>query len=205
MDSEKEEYLTFAEDVLKLHESWCMKSEDVHMNRSTMRWWETLWEGDADGPGICAGHAWTLWRAEADFYYGLLKEDGAAFRNSYHAYFTNLIKIRPGGDSYSCYYPDSIPGGGLYERAEEVDQRLKGGYPNTRDHSLSKYLWVRLKDTWWNTCVVLEDEKGAPVVLNGKLVEEQDGVLHIQSTVTEIKRVINLKKDYKVLLKEEED
>lgn len=31
--------------------------------------------GDADGPAICCGHAWTIWRAEADYLYYALTGD----------------------------------------------------------------------------------------------------------------------------------
>lgn len=180
----KEAYIQFAKKVLALHESWCMKTPDVRLNRSTLRWWETLWEGDQDGPEICAGHAWTLWRAEADFYMGLLTGEKDAFLKSYHAFGTNLIKIDENGNSYACYQPDEIPGGG-FDRP--IDYRLKGGYPVKKDQSLSKYLWARIESTWWNTCVVSEDW-----ILNGKILAKDETTIKIAQTVTPIKRIINL-------------
>lgn len=210
----KEAYICFAGEVLKLHENLCMKTPDVRMHRSTLRWWETLWEGDKDGPAICAGHAWTLWRGEADFYYGLLTKEPEAFLKSYHAFGTNLVKIGPDGSSYACYQPDQIPGGGFHDRAQEVEQKLKGGYPKNKDQSLSKYLWVRMEHTWWNTCVVLPDAGGAGAacgsaagenaaasiggcpedvrILNAGLAGREGDTLFIRETVTPIKRVINL-------------
>lgn len=210
----KEAYIRFAGEVLELHESWCMKTPDVRMHRSTLRWWETLWEGDKDGPAICAGHAWTLWRAEADFYYGLLTEDPEAFLKSYHAFGTSLVKIGPDGSSYACYQPDKIPGGGFHDRAQEVEQKLKGGYPKNKDQSLSKYLWVRMEHTWWNTCVVLPGTgpaegvrnsaagknaavriggcPGDVIVLNARLAGREGNTLFLRETVTPVKRIINL-------------
>lgn len=180
----KDAYILFARQVLALHESWCMKTPDVRMNRSSLRWWETLWEGDQDGPAICAGHAWTLWRAEADFYLGLVTNDAQAFLNSYNAYGTNLIKIDEQGNSYACFQPDEIPGGGFEGK---VEFRLKGGYPRKTDQSLSKYLWCRLAQTWWNTCVVSPER-----VLNAALVSKSEHQIIIKESVTPIRRIINL-------------
>ncbi len=187
----KPEYLDFAKKVLRLHDAWCMQTPDVRMNASSLRWWETLWEGDRDGPAICAGHAWSLWRAEADFYYGLLTGDAVAFLRSYNGFATNLSKIQPDGTSYACYHPDAIRGGGSRKRSEEVDLRLKEGYPETEDQSLSKYLWVRLEKTWWNTCVVYE--KGGKVqALNAEIVGFTDTQIQLRETVTPLRNLINL-------------
>ncbi len=184
-------YVPFAQKILRLHDSWCMKSPDVRMYGSSLRWWETLWEGDKDGPAICAGHAWSVWRAEADFYLGLLTNDPEAFLRSYNGFATNLIKVRPDGRSYACYHPDVIPGGGFHDSADEVDIRLKGGYPQTPDQSLSKYLWVRLEKTWYNTCVVYEHD-GELCVLNAALAGTDGEHLLLRRTVTPLERIINL-------------
>ena len=65
-------YIDFAGQVLELHKAWSIYSPDAKMNGSSFRWWETIWEGDGEGPAICAGHAWTIWKAEALYWYGML-------------------------------------------------------------------------------------------------------------------------------------
>lgn len=188
----KPEYIPFAQKILRLHDSWRIQTPDVRMNGGTMRWWETLWEGDQNGPAICAGHAWGLWRAEADFYYGLLTNDASAFLKSYNGFACNLIKIQPDGTSYACYQPDMIPGGGFHKYAQDVEHRIKGGYPKTPDQSLSKYLWVRLQKTWANTCVIYQDNAGEVHSLNAQIMCSKENALKIKETVTKVKHIINL-------------
>lgn len=190
--TKKPEYISFAGEILKLHDNWSMKPQDVRMHGSSLRWWETLWEGDGDGPSICAGHAWTIWRAEAYFYYGLLTGDSEAFVKSYNGFATNLIKIQPDGSSFACYQPDMIHGGGFCGSAADVDQRLKAGYPEKKDHSLSKYLWVRLENTWYHTCVIYTDSTGRPAALNASIVRIDENTVTIKETVTKQERIINL-------------
>lgn len=50
-----EGYVTFAEKVLRLHDWWRCYTPDARLFMSTIRWWETIWEGDGTGLGICAG------------------------------------------------------------------------------------------------------------------------------------------------------
>lgn len=56
----KEEYLNLAKEILELHNAWRIYTPDARMNGSSFRWWETIWEGDGQGPAISAGHAWTI-------------------------------------------------------------------------------------------------------------------------------------------------
>ncbi len=58
----EEAYVDFAGEVLKLHRAWTIYTPDVRMQNSSFRWWETLWEGDGQGPAICCVHAWTIVR-----------------------------------------------------------------------------------------------------------------------------------------------
>jgi len=63
------EFVKTAREILDTHEAWVMQSSSCGSKCSTLRWWETCWEGDQNGPALCAGHAWTIWRAEADWLY----------------------------------------------------------------------------------------------------------------------------------------
>ncbi|MBO5649099.1 MAG: hypothetical protein J6S76_04225, partial [Clostridia bacterium] len=108
----KQEYVDFAEQVLALHRAWTIYTPDARMYGSSFRWWETIWEGDGEGPAICAGHAWTIWKAEALFWYGVIKKDAKALRDSWNGFVSNFAKTQVDGTMYSCYEVDYIRGGG---------------------------------------------------------------------------------------------
>lgn len=174
----KQAYLDFARRVLTIHNAWKMESPDARMLGSSFRWWETIWEGDATGPNICAGHAWTIWRSEAMFWLGVLTGDCDAFIDSWDGFITNFSKQTETGEMSSCYIPDYITGGGLdgiraklltAPKLAELDRyRVVHGYPEMPDHSLSRYAWVRACDTWLTSAALLEVE-GQTVCLRCRL------------------------------------
>lgn len=161
--------LAFARRILRLHDAWIIRTPDARLFHSTLRWWETIWEGDADGPAICGGHAWTVWRAEADYYAALLTFDTGRLLDSYNGFMTNLAKIGPDGRSYSCFQPDDIPGGGDTVSSADVVFRRTAGFPARADQSLSKYVWTRLEDSWFKTAALVR-RRGSVFALNAKLV-----------------------------------
>ncbi len=187
-----EEYVIFAEKVLRLHDWWRCYTPDVRLYMSTMRWWETIWEGDGTGPGICAGHAWSIWRAEADFHMGVLTGKGDYFLSSWNGYMTNFSKITKEGESYSCYQPDYFVGGGdpairrtlMQLSDEDIEKRyeITHGYPKHYDHSLSRYVWVRACPTWRKAAVVIFREEGM-ITLN---CEFKNNKLIVPKAVEEI-------------------
>ena len=144
----KEHYIKKAKEFLDLHEPWVMKSTICQMKNSTLRWWETLWEGDADGPSICAGHAWTIWRAEADYLYYKLTGDKKYLIKAHNGFISNLSKINDNGDSFANFNPDLINGGGFAKRSEEIAFRIADRFPKRADCGLSRYVWIRLNDTF---------------------------------------------------------
>lgn len=152
------EYLNFAKEILDFHEYWISYTPDVKLFRSTVRWWETIWEGDADGPAMCAGHAWSIWRAEADYHMGILAGEQKYLVKSLNGFMTNFSKITEDGNSYACYQPDYFTGGGDVETRrclqtiskEDIPKKYKiaHSYPSHFDNSLSRYVWVRAYATW---------------------------------------------------------
>ena len=181
-----EKYISFAKEVLQFHNAWCIYSPDVKMNQSSFRWWETIWEGDGQGPAICAGHAWTIWRAEALYLYGILASDQEALLSSWNGFMTNFCKTQPDGTMYACYEADYIRRGG-YEGIQRglkqlgdadvgVKYCIAHSYPNHVDNSLSRYAWVRNAYSWLNTAAVLSVD-GKIVVLNGRQ-ENNDIILN---------------------------
>lgn len=139
-----ESYIEKAKEILDLHESWVIKAPICQMHFSTLRWWETQWEGDADGPAICAGHAWSIWRGEADLLYYLLTEDENYRIKAQNTFMTNLSKIQPDGTTYSTYNPDMINGGGFSDQAKNVRFALAKKFADTPDCGISRYVWLRI-------------------------------------------------------------
>lgn len=154
----RDDYIDFAEKILDFHENFVCKTPDVKLYRSTMRWWETIWEGDGTGPSVCAGHAWSIWRAEADYHMGILTGKREYLVKSLCGFMTNFSKITKDGHSFACYQPDFYPGGGdceirkslLHLSSEDIPKNYTfgKGYPNHFDNSLSRYVWVRACATW---------------------------------------------------------
>lgn len=144
----KEEYVAKAKEILDVHEGWVIKTPRCQMHGSSLRWWETQWEGDADGPAICAGHGWSIWRAEADYlYYALTRDDNYRIKAE-NGFLTNLSKIRLDGTTYAIYNPDEINGGGFHSNAEENPLKIAERYASYPDCGLSRYVWIRLNDTF---------------------------------------------------------
>ncbi|MBO4982421.1 MAG: hypothetical protein J6D23_00025 [Clostridia bacterium] len=142
--SKEEKYIKKAKEILDLHDSWVIKTPICQMHGSSLRWWETQWEGDADGPAICAGHAWSIWRAEADLLYYLLTNDNCHLTKATNGFMTNISKIRENGVTYAIYSPDEIPGGGFSDKAECVRFEIAPRLPNIPDCGLSRYVWLRI-------------------------------------------------------------
>ena len=143
----KEKYITFAKTILDFHDSWVMQTPLCNVNGSTLRWWETLFEGDKEGPSICCGHAWTIWRAEADWLYYNLTGNEKYKLKAINGFGSNFSKIDIYGNSYCSYNVEDIIGGGWSNRAEDVNLRIAPKLPQQVDCGLSRYVWVRANDT----------------------------------------------------------
>lgn len=168
------QYIDTARRILHLHESWQIPSINCNLNGSTLRWWETLWEGDADGPALCCGHAWTIWRAEADFWYAILEKDTQALLRSYNGFMSNYAKIQDDGSSYAVYQPEFITGGGFANSSDECEFRVKRGFPKQTDSGLSRYVFSRAADTWLYTAAIIHTPEFSGV-LNAQI---KDGWLY---------------------------
>ena len=143
-----EKYIKKAKQILDIHESWIIKAPIAPMHRSTLRWWETGWEGDGDGPAICAGHAWSIWRGEADYLYFELTGDREYLIKAQNTFMTNLSKINEKGESYATYNPDMINGGGFHCECSKIDYKIATKFASYKDSGLSRYVWIRINDTF---------------------------------------------------------
>lgn len=187
-----ERYAEFADQVLKFHRAWTILTPDARMQGSSFRWWETIWEGDGQGPAFCAGHAWTIWRAEALFWDGLLFRNDQALLDSWNGFVTNFCKTQKDGTMYSCYEADYIRGGGFEWAYETLAQLSEGeygvqyevahGYPKHPDSSLSRYAWVRAAGTWMKTAALLKiDNQLVPIN-----IYQKDGKWETKENVEQI-------------------
>ncbi|MBQ7906922.1 MAG: hypothetical protein IJ309_03005 [Clostridia bacterium] len=139
-------YIEKAKQILDTHDSWVMKTPICQMHGSTLRWWETQWEGDGDGPALCCGHAWTIWRAEADYLYYELTGDKSHLIKAANGFGTNLSKIQKDSRSFAIYQADLITGGGFDK--SRLSFSLAPRFPKTEDCGLSRYVWIRINDTF---------------------------------------------------------
>lgn len=108
--AKKPEYLRVAKEILHAHHVLEMDGTDCRMKNSTIRFWETQYETRQWGASINAGHAWTIWTAEAKAALALLEHDIQLLQESYEGFLTNISKVSPCGGMYCCYTPDMIPG-----------------------------------------------------------------------------------------------
>lgn len=170
----KPAYWDMARKALDFHESWGIDAPDVRMLGSSYRYWETQWENDQEGRAINAGHPWTLWQAEALYWYALAARDPRRLLQSYNGYWTNRCKFMPDGSTYSCFTPDYIP-----DRPRRFE--LVHSYPRTPDTCISYYLWPRAAETWLRTAAIVDansagcDADCGPVPLNARLEDNPDG------------------------------
>lgn len=187
-----QDYENFAYDVLNMHRAWTIYSPDAKMNNSSFRWWETIWEGDGEGPAICSGHAWTIWKGEALFHAGILSKNDSMLLDSWNSYITNFCKTQQDGSMYSCYEADYIRGGGDLETKRKLKQlagkdlgvkyEIAHSYPKHKDNSLSRYAWIRACYTWLKTAAVL-NINNKTIVINAKI---QDHVIKTDDCITQI-------------------
>lgn len=153
--AKKQEYLDFATEILAYHDCYSVYTPHPVMFRSSLRWWETIWEGDSDGPAICFGHAWTIWRAEAEYWYGMLMLDDDRLLDSYNGFMSNFAKTDAEGNMYAIYQYEQLCSPCLEDRGHMTDRSNREGFPRRPDVTLSRYAWARGAATWFETVAIL--------------------------------------------------
>ncbi len=144
----REEFIRQAKAFLDFHEGWVMETPDANMYRSSLRWWETRWEGDADGPALCCGHGWTIWRSEADYWYYKLTGDKEYWEKALSGFTTNFAKFDREGHGKSIYNADYITGGGFgFDNTGDVKFRIAPRFPRREDVKTARYAWLRAADS----------------------------------------------------------
>lgn len=129
--SPKKEYMQTAKMILDYHEALVLRGTDCRQTNSSVRFWETQYESRDWGPSINAGHAWTIWAAEAKALMAEILGDVTLLQEAYEGFITNMCKVQPNGAMPSCFTPDMIPGlphkpcvwGGTYVPPEVTELR----------------------------------------------------------------------------------
>lgn len=178
-------YLMQAKKVMEWHDAWCIETSDARSCNSSFRYWETMWEGDAQGRDINCGHAWGLWQGEADFLLGKATGDFKRLIRSYNTYRTNLAKFQPEGTAYATFIPDLMP-------QRPRSKKLYGSYPEKKYAPLAYYLWPRLKNTWFTHVVAGTGKNGELLVVNGELLDENATDITICPFTPSTPEIINL-------------
>lgn len=144
----REDFIRQAKAFLDFHEGWVIETPDANMYRSSLRWWETRWEGDADGPALCCGHGWTIWRSEADYWYYKLTGDKAYFEKAMCGFTTNFAKFDREGHGKSVFHADYITGGGFgFDNTGDVKFRIAPRFPDREDVKTARYAWLRAAES----------------------------------------------------------
>ncbi len=182
----KQEYIDFANAVMKNHDAFSVFVYHPCMRISSLRWWEVLWEGDALGPALCCGHGWTVWQAEAEYWLGIMDKNSERLLKSYNGYNTNFSEMDEDGRMYAIWQCEpiiAVAGGGEYIKGEVGNvgndiRRNAVGFPKTVDNTLSRYVYARGYDTWLRTSAVLES-----TVLN---CQSNNGCLALEAPFAEL-------------------
>jgi hypothetical protein len=91
-------------------------------------------------------HAWSIWRAEADYWAYIATNDKKWLRKAQCGFYGNFAKINEKGESYAIYQADYIAGGGFLSGVEKRFEILPK-FPRQTDSGLSRYVWIRAADT----------------------------------------------------------
>ena len=143
----REDFIRQAKAFLDFHEGWVIETYDANMYRSSLRWWETRWEGDGDGPAMCCGHGWTIWRSEADYWYYKLTGDTSYWEKAMCGFTSNFAKFDRQGHGKSIYHADYITGGGFGFVDPKVYFRIAPRFPDREDVKTARYAWLRAADS----------------------------------------------------------
>lgn len=143
----REDFVRRAKEFMDFHEGWVVETPDANMYGSSLRWWETRWEGDGDGPALCCGHGWTIWRAEADYWYYKLTGDTRYWEKAMSGFTSNFAKFDREGHGKSIYHADYITGGGFGFVDPVVYFRIAPRFPDREDVKTARYAWLRAADS----------------------------------------------------------
>lgn len=161
----KPEYLQLARALIEQHDALVLRGADCRQKNSSVRFWETQYESRDWGPSINAGHAWSIWTAEAKALLAEITGEFALLRDSYEGFVTNISKVRENGAMPSCFTPDMIPGtphapcvwGGTEEIVDVTEMRptsthLALDYVRKTYSCSGNYFLIKAAELWDHIC-----------------------------------------------------
>jgi len=104
----KREYREIAQQPLKLHDNWIIRTPLISLYGSSLSYWENSWETRDWGPSINDGYAWTIWGSEAKYYNYFTGRNFSDLTDSFSGFISNMPKVRDNGAIYSNFIPDYI-------------------------------------------------------------------------------------------------
>lgn len=196
----KPAYLSMAENILDKHRVLEMNGTDSKMFLSSLRFWETMYETRDWGPSINAGHAWTIWTAEAKLLYAEITGNFTALKEAYGAFIATLNKFEDSGGIRCCYTPDLIPGTphpyDIYLEEEiqvgnfldifETSTTYARDFPKKTYSTSGTYTLIKAQEYWYRlagislkehlgiNCTFSDDTVRLPIENNGCLFIETD-------------------------------
>jgi len=169
-------WLTLAGELMDYHAKLELSGQDIRIDGSSLRFWETMYETDEWGPSINAGHGWTLWSAFARLE---LFRATDSFEDLWQAWrHTMCVVSRQTEEGLfpPCFTPDPIPSlphddawGDPERRAEGRMSSAKAGMKYPEGFSMSgMFLWILFPHIWANTCGY---DPGTGRLINARLEE----------------------------------
>jgi len=153
-------WLELARELMAYHAKLELSGQDIRLDGSSLRFWETMYETDEWGPSINAGHGWTLWSAFARL--ELFRASGE-FEDLWLLWrHTMCVASRQGEEGLfpACYTPDPVPSlphddawGDPEKRFEGRMSSGKAGMRYPEGYSMSgMFLWILYPQIWSHTC-----------------------------------------------------
>lgn len=153
-------WIELATQLMAYHAKLECSGTDARVNGSSLRFWETMYETDAWGPSINAGHGWTLWSACAR--YELFVATGR-FEHLERAWrHTGCVaaRLQSDGSFPACWTPDPVPSlahddgwGDPQRRAEGRQTTAHAGMAFPPGASMSgMHLFVTAPQMWYRCC-----------------------------------------------------
>lgn len=153
-------WVDLATDLMSYHAKLELSGEDIRLDGSSLRFWETMYETEEWGPSINAGHGWTLWSAFARM--ELFRATGD-FEVLWQAWrHTMCVASRQEADGLypPCFTPDPVPSlphddtwGDPERKAEGRTTSSLCGMRKPEGYSMSgMFLWILYPKIWSHTC-----------------------------------------------------
>lgn len=194
-------WLAFAGDLMRFHHKLEMSGDDIRMDGSSLRFWETMYESDEYGPSINASHGWTLWSASARWELFVATGDFDHLWQAWRHTMNVAHRLDARGAFPVCFTPDVIPAP-PHPDSWDKDSRHEGrmttsyqgmGYPSSLSMS-GMHLFVTAPRMWYDTSGY-DGESGRLVNLS-----HHKGRLQLHTPLPVKRIVLNLKPGERITL-----